>query len=410
MQKTPITAGPPLEFEAKGRGFFVMEDRKNQDEHKGYEQGPIRPANESYSLLVRLTRNCPWNRCTFCPVYKKGKFSFRSVENIIKDIDLIHTYIEAVKKENALPIAMDQERIHSLYCSFDIRDRVAFNSAVQWYATGMTSIFLQDADSLIMNPDDLFFILGHIRSCFPEVEAITSYARSSTILKIPLAKLEQMCKLGLNRLHVGMESGSDLVLNRIRKGIDRAGHIAAGQRVKAAGIELSEYVMPGLGGIDLSIEHALETAEALNAVNPDVIKIRTLVMAPGTELARWQAKGMYEKPSDAMIATELRLLLEGLDNIQSRIKSDHIVNLFENICGQMPEDKAKLIAVIDKFFDLPQKDRILYQVGRRMGFFKGPQDMDAAPQMDQVRLACENYGITPQNVDQILDRLMMRFV
>ena len=396
----------------KGGITYAMTDRKKQDEHKGYEQGAIRPSNESYSLLLRLTRNCPWNRCTFCPVYKKRQFSLRSVENIIKDIDLIHTYIEAVKKENAQPIAMDQERIHSLYCSFDVRDRVAFNSAIQWYATGMTSVFLQDSDALVMGQQDLLTILSHLKSCFPEIQTISSYARSSTILKIAPEGLEKMCKLGLNRLHVGLESGSDLVLNRSRKGIDRAGHIAAGHRVKKAGIELTEYVMPGLGGIDLSIEHALETAEALNAINPDVIKIRTLVMAPDTELSLWQSKGMYEKPGDAMIATELRLLLESLDNIQSRVKSDHIVNLFESLCGTLPRDKEKLIAIIDRFFDLPEEDRILYQVGRRMGIFKSPEEMDEAPQpqMDQVRLACENYGITPKNVDQVLDRLMMRFV
>jgi len=169
-------------------------------------------------------------------------------------------------------------------------------------------------------------------------------------------------------------------------------------------------VIPGLGGVDLSIEHALETAEALNAINPDVIKIRTLALAPSTELAHWQLRGMFEKPSDAMIATEVRLMLETLDNIQSRIKSDHILNLFETVTGNMPHDKEKMIGIIDRFFELPPQERILYQIGRRMGFFKGPEDMAASPRMDQVRLACKNYGVTPKNVDQILDRLMMRFV
>lgn len=387
-----------------------MADEKQTQTYQGYEQGSIYPINDAYSLLLRLIRNCPWNRCSFCPVYKKQKFSIRSVEDIIKDIDLIRTYIDRLLQENAQPIAFEQERIHSIYTGFEIRDRVAFNNAVKWYTAGMDTIFLQDANPLVMKPKELLFILRHIKDCFPGIKTIATYARSSTILQLPDNTLEQMHQLGLNRIHVGVESGSNLVLNRMRKGVDRAGHIEAAKRIRQAGIELYAYVMPGLGGVDLSIEHALETAEALNAINPDVIKIRTLGLSPSTELAHWQLRGMFEKPGDAMIATEVRLMLETLDNIQSRIKSDHILNLFETVTGKMPHDKEKMIGIIDRFFELPPKERILYQIGRRMGFFKGLEDMDTSPQMDKVRLACENYGVTPKNVDQILDRLMMRFV
>lgn len=378
--------------------------------YQGYEQGPIYPTNDAYSLVLRLVRNCPWNRCSFCPVYKKQKFSIRPVEDITKDIDLVRTYIDRLLKENALPIAFDQERIHAVYTSFEIRDRVAFNNAVKWYTAGMASIFLQDANPLVMKPKDLLFIFRHIKDCFPQTETIATYARSSTILKLPHGILEQLHELGLNRIHLGVESGSNLVLNRMRKGADKFSHIEAGKRIRQAGIELYAYVMPGLGGVDLSIEHALETAEVLNAIQPDVIKIRTLGISPSTELAHWQVRGMFEKPGDAMIATELRLMLEALGNMHSRIKSDHILNLFETLTGEMPHDKEKMIGIIDRFFELAPQDRILYQIGRRMGLLKGLEDMDKSPQMDQVRLACENYGVTPGNVDQILDRLMMRFV
>jgi len=387
-----------------------MADDKQTQTYQGYEQGPIYPANDAYSLLLRLIRNCPWNRCSFCPVYKNQKFSIRSVEDIIRDIDLVRTYIDRLLQENAMPIAFDQEQIHSIYTGFEVRDRIAFNNAVKWYAAGMTSIFLQDANPLVMKPKDLFAVLRHIKTCFPQTETIAAYARSSTILQLPEGTLKQLNELGLNRLHVGVESGSNLVLNRMRTGVNRGGHIEAGKRIRQAGIELYAYVVPGLGGVDLSIEHALETAETLNAINPDVIKIRTLGLSPSTELAHWQVRGMFEKPGDAMIATELRLILETLDNIQSRIKSDHILNLFETVSGEMPKDKEKMIGIIDRFFELPAQERILYQIGRRMGFFKGLEDMNSSPQMDQVRQACENYGVTPKNVDQILDRLMMRFV
>ena len=136
-----------------------MADDKQTQTYQGYEQGPIYPANDAYSLLLRLIRNCPWNRCSFCPVYKNQKFSMRSVEDIIRDIDLVRTYIDRLLQENAMPIAFDQEQIHAIYTGFEVRDRIAFNNAVKWYAAGMASIFLQDANPLVMKSKDLFTVL-----------------------------------------------------------------------------------------------------------------------------------------------------------------------------------------------------------------------------------------------------------
>ncbi len=388
----------------------MTEKKRPKDEYKGFEQGPIRPPSEAYSLLLRVTRNCPWNRCTFCGVYKNKGFTLRSLDHIIRDIDLIHTYIKRIREYVIPGVSPDQDMINSLYQSLETKDMAAFNAAMNWYASGTESIFLQDANSLIMKPEDLIFILKHIRTCFPQTLRITSYARSHTLLRIKAKALEQMRKYGLNRIHVGMESGSDLVLKRINKGITKSGHIKAGLKVKAAGMELSEYVMPGLGGIDLSIEHALETACALNSIDPDFIRIRTLAVTPGTLLAEQTAHGLFDKPSDIMMAKELRLFLESLDNIRSKIKSDHILNLFETLNGQLPRDKEKLIHIIDSFFDLTEGDRVLYQVGRRMGFFRGPEEMGSSPHMDQVRQACQQFGVTPDNVDEIINQLMNRFV
>ena len=385
-------------------------EKKKIDKYKGFEQGPIRPPSEASSLLIRLTRNCPWNQCTFCRVYKKRKFSLRIVENIIKDIDVLHGYIEGVKRIVAPGGYADSQIINTLYNSFEEKDRMAFNAAMSWYASGMRSIFLQDANSLIMKPDDLVFVLEHIKKCFPDVDRITSYARSHTIARIKQNDLQRMANAGLNRIHVGMESGSDIVLKKINKGVTKAVHIKAGLKVKQAGMELSEYVMPGLGGIEYSIEHALETASALNSINPDFIRIRTLAVTNGTVLAQEAEKGEFEKPTDVMMAKELRLFIESLDRIDSYIKSDHILNLFETIDGKLPEDKEKMIGIIDRFFELEPEKRVLYQVGRRMGFFRGPDDMDTSPHLERVKQACNHYGVTPQNVDSVIDELMKRFV
>ncbi|MCF6249420.1 MAG: radical SAM protein, partial [Desulfobacula sp.] len=373
---------------------------KKKDIYEGFEQGPIRPPSEANSLLIRLTRNCPWNNCTFCRVYKKREFSLRLVENIIKDIDFMHGYIERIRQIVKPGGFSDREVINTLYNSFEEKDRVAFNAAMNWYSCGMKSIFLQDANSLIMKPDDLVFVLEHIKMCFPDVDRITTYARSHTITRIKQPDLKRMEKAGLNRVHVGMESGSDTVLGKIRKGATKASHIKAGLKVKDAGMELSEYVMPGLGGIDYSIEHAIETASALNSINPDFIRIRTLAVTNGTVLAGEARTGEFEKPTDVMMAKEIRLFLETLDGIDSTIKSDHILNLFENINGKMPEDKQKMIGIIDYFFEMNPEQRILYQVGRRMGFFRGPEDMEKSEHLPRVKQACATYGVTPENVDE----------
>lgn len=383
---------------------------RKQDIYQGFEQGPIRPPSEAYSLLIRLTRNCPWNFCTFCRVYKNQKFSIRSRENILKDVDLIHTYITRMREVIKPGGFNDTEVINSLFNSFAEKDRMAFNAAMNWYASGMESIFLQDANSLIMDPDDLVAVLEHIRNCFPETKRITSYARSQTIAKIKNEDLVRMAEAGLNRIHIGMESGSDAVLQKVRKGATKAIHIKAGLKVKKAGMELSEYVMPGLGGIDLSIEHAMETASALNSINPDFIRLRTLAVTDGTQLSDQAERGEFEKPTDAMMAKELRLFLESLDGIESIIKSDHILNLFETINGKLPEDKEKMVKVIDSFFELDAEDRVLYQVGRRMGFFRGPEDLEGHPNLDHVKMACQQYGVTEENVDTVINELMKRFV
>ena len=383
---------------------------KKQDTYQGFEQGPIRPPSEANSLLIRLTRNCPWNRCTFCRVYKKAKFSLRSMENIIKDIDILSHYIQIIMQSVKSDGYIDNSGINKLFNTLGNKDRVAFNAAINWYATGMKSIFLQDANSLIIKPDDLVYILEYLKKCFPDIDRVTTYARSHTIVRIKQNDIQRIADAGLNRVHVGMETGSDIVLKKINKGVDKAGHIKAGLKIKKAGMQLSEYVMPGLGGIEYSIEHAMETASALNSINPDFIRIRTLAVTKGTKLAQEASTGDFQKPTDTMMAKELRLFIETLDGIDSFIKSDHMLNLFETIDGKMPEDKEKMINIIDRFFELDPDKRALYQVGRRMGFFRGPDDMESSPHLERVKQACELYGVTADNVDSVIDELMKRFI
>ncbi len=183
-----------------------------------YEQGVIRPPSEASSLLVRVTRNCPWNQCVFCPAYKGVKFSRRTVDEVKKDID-----------------AMAAE----------------YGRSVR-----VNSVFLQDADSLVLPTDDLVTILEYLRERFPRIERITTYARARTLKRKSVDDLRRLKEAGLTRVHAGLESGSEKVLQLIKKGLTPEEIVTGGRHVMDAGLELSEYVMPGIGGLALSEEHA----------------------------------------------------------------------------------------------------------------------------------------------------------
>ena len=220
----------------------------NKKAYRGFEQGPIRPPSEANSLLIRVTRNCPWNRCTFCSVYKNERFSRRPVEHVIHDIDQVHSAVVLVLDAAGKDGMLTADQVNSLALQYAGESRQVFYTAVNWLYRGEGSVFLQDANSLIVKPEKLEQILKHLNACFPWITRITSYARSHTINRISDDDMQNLADAGLNRIHIGMESGSDKVLEKTLKGVSKAGHISAGRRVKSAGIQLSEYVMPGLGG------------------------------------------------------------------------------------------------------------------------------------------------------------------
>lgn len=342
-----------------------------------FEQGPIRPPSEARSLLIRVTRNCPWNRCEFCPVYKGARFSRRTVEEIKKDIDTVKEIVDALKRiswQAGLGGAIGRGLVEGILR--DDRYTESFRSVAIWLYYGAESAFLQDANSLVMNTESLVEVVRYLKETFPEIKRITSYARSSTLARKPVEDLQRLRSAGLNRIHVGLESGSDEVLSYVNKGATSAQQIEGGRRVVAAGIELSEYVMPGLGGRKLSRVHALETARVLNAINPDFIRVRSLALPAGTALREKWEQGDFERPSDDEMVRELRLFIEHLDGITSYLASDHILNLLEEVEGRLPESKAALLSVIDRYLSLPEGERLLFQLGRRLGMFRGLADLE----------------------------------
>jgi radical SAM superfamily enzyme YgiQ (UPF0313 family) len=383
----------------------------SQDEpYAGFEQGPIRPPSEAYSLFVRATRNCPWNRCTFCPVYKGTRFSIRSVDHVKRDIDAVHRYVEILRQKADASGRIDRTEVIRVAETVEPEHLSAFHAAFNWLACGAASVFLQDANSLIMKPADLVEILTHLKTRFPWVERITSYARAHTVARMKDGDLKAIGEAGLNRIHIGLESGSDEVLEMVKKGVTREKQIQAGLKVKRAGIELSEYTMPGLGGRALSKEHAFQTADALNQINPDFIRLRTLAIPNGAPLFEDYQAGRFEKCTDLMVAEEILTFIEALDGITSTVTSDHILNLFGDLEGTLPRDKERMLAILHTFLAMAPERQHLYQVGRRLGIFSRLSDMEDPHRLASADRAYRELGVTPDNLNGIIDELMKRFV
>ncbi len=219
-----------------------------------------------------------------------------------------------------------------------------------------------------------------------------------------------IAKSWVNRIHVGMESASDKILSLVQKGTDKAMQIRAGRKVKRAGMQLSEYFMPGLGGKVLSKEHALETADALNQINPDFIRLRTLAVPSDVELFKDSSAGTFEPMGDTMVAEEILLFIESLKGITSTVKSDHILNLFQEVEGTLPEGKKRMTSVIKRFLSMGLEEQMLYQIGRRSGIFSRLDDLNDPELRKHAERNYSDLKVTPQNVDLIVAEIMKRFI
>ncbi len=303
-----------------------------------FEQGVIRPPSEASSLLVRVTRNCPWNRCHICPAYKGKKFSRRSVEEVKKDIDMMA-------------------------------------EAYSVHRDGLSSAFLQDADTLILPTDELIEIIAHIKKTFPKIERITTYARAKSMKRKSLEDYQRLKEAGLTRIHTGMESGSLRVLKLIQKGITPEDILEGGVRVAKSDISLSEYIMPGVGGRGLSREHALETAKILNQIRPDFIRVRTFAIHPLSPLQKMVEEGTFDPMTDEEVVAEIRLLIENLDEMPAHFRcGDFSLNLLMQVDGRLDTRKEAMIRELDRFLNLSKEQKQAYSLIQRT--YPGMRSLD----------------------------------
>jgi len=374
-----------------------------------FELGPIRPPSEAYSLLIRATINCPWNRCKFCHTYKGKKFQLRTVEEIKQDIRTAKVLQDKIKglswksgyggrvKEIATTVLNNPPN-------------EAFYNVALWLYAGGESVFLQDANSLIMRTNELAEVIKFLRETFPDIKRITSYARSKTAAKKKLDELTELGEAGLSRLHIGLESGYDPLLQYMDKGITAAEHIIGGRRVVESGISLSEYVILGLGGREMWREHATQTAKVLNEIAPDFIRVRTLTVNNRMPLCNEIENGNFIRATDEKILEEERLLIEHLE-CHSNYVSDHITNLLQEIEGKLPQDKGKMLASIDRFQCLTPEERANFRIGRRVGVYTKLDDLYDVHRHEVVEQITHKLSQGSNQVDdKVIYTLMEGFI
>ena len=264
----------------------------------------FRPPSEAYSLIVQVTYGCSHNTCAFCEMYKEKRFALRPMEEILEDFHLARRAYRHVER-----------------------------------------VFLADGDALVRKASELYTILDTIHELFPECQRVTSYGSPSSIRIRTEEELRTLREKGLTMIYMGLESGCDAVLKLMRKGHPAAEIIEMGQKVRRCGMALSVTAITGLGGPELLEEHAIDTAKAFNAMNPEYIGMLTLMVEPETPLYDWVQAGSFHLLTQPQVLQETRLLVEHLDSPGSVFRMNHASNYLV-LKGTLNQDKDAMLREI----------------------------------------------------------------
>jgi radical SAM superfamily enzyme YgiQ (UPF0313 family) len=277
-----------------------------------YEGTIYRPPSEAESLILQVTIGCSHNKCTFCGSFKEKKFRLRSFEEVKEDIEEAKQYARYIKK-----------------------------------------VFIADGDALIIPQKRLVPIIELIKDAFPKLERIGLYGNTKSILKKSVDELIALRKMGVGIIYLGVESGDQVVLDRVCKGTVLDKTAEAAKRVKDAGIILSVTVLLGLGGVERSKIHAEATGKFLTRIQPDYAGALSVIVVPGTVLAEEVKKGTFEVPTPYMLLEELSIMIENIDAEHLYFASNHASNYLP-VKGWLPEEKAGILKAIKHV--LQQKD------------------------------------------------------
>jgi radical SAM superfamily enzyme YgiQ (UPF0313 family) len=277
-----------------------------------YEGAIYRPPSEAESLILQVTIGCSHNKCTFCSSFKEKKFRLRSFEEIKEDVEEARQYARYVKK-----------------------------------------VFIADGDALIIPQKRLVPIIELVKDAFPKLERIGLYGNTKSILKKSVDELKTLREMGVGIIYLGVESGDQVVLDRVCKGTVLDKTAEAAKRVKDAGIILSVTILLGIGGVERSKIHAEATGKFLTRIQPDYAGALSVIVVPGTVLAEEVKKGSFEVPTPYMLLEELYVMIENIDAEHLYFASNHASNYLP-VKGWLPEEKAGILKAIKHV--LQQKD------------------------------------------------------
>ncbi len=271
----------------------------------------FRPPSEANSFILRVTIGCAHNRCTFCSMYRGVNFRARPLSEIE-------------------PIIQQTAR----------------------HYPNLRRVFLADGDALVLSTDRLLAIIELLKAHFPKLSRISCYGGPLDILRKTPTDLQLLKQAGLQLVYLGIESGDDEVLARVQKGVTSEEMIEAGQKIIAAGMKLSAMLVLGLGGRELSRQHALNSARVANAINPTMLSALTLMLHRGTPLRAEAEQGKFQPLSPYEFVLELKELISNL-NMQSPciFRSNHVSNMLP-LAGTLPEDKNSLLLQAEEALQL----------------------------------------------------------
>ena len=273
-----------------------------------YDTPVFRPPSEARSFILRVTRGCAHNKCTYCNMYRGVPFQ------ILKD--------EEISRQIALAAHYGKDRVRR--------------------------VFLADGDALVLPTAKLLKILQALRDTFPKLQRVSSYAAPKDILRKSEEELRQLKEAGLQLLYYGMETGDDITLKAVNKGVNGEEAVEAGRRVTASGMKLSIMVILGLAGKEGSKRHALETAKAINIIQPTMWSALCLMLYRGSELLDQFERGEFNPLSPAECMEELYTIMENVNLPEDKhclFRSNHISNYIP-LAGTLPKDKQRLLAEI----------------------------------------------------------------
>lgn len=273
-----------------------------------YTEPVFRPPSEANSLLLPVTAGCSHNSCTFCGMYITKKYRLMDMDSIREDVE-------------------------------EARTGHRFRRA-----------FLLDGDALAAPEPFLVEVLDLIRDRLPWIERVSVYGDTEAILAKGTDQMVRLREKGLGMVYHGIESGSAEVLKRVKKPVTPDQMKAAGRIMGDCGVGYSVMALLGLGGTELTEEHGRETGKALSLLDPDYIGLLTLMLVPGTALANRAGKGLFQLPDALGMLRELRAILAGIDVTGARFSANHASNYLP-IKGDLPEDKERLLALVDRVLD-----------------------------------------------------------